>query len=74
MERFPASGEINWTVSDSGTATRAVRDRYAPGAKRIGETDGISIEFDNWRSDHRPSNTHPVIRLNVENRGDNSLM
>jgi phosphomannomutase len=74
MEKFPASGEINRKVKDSGAAIRAIRDRYAPGAKAIDETDGVSLEFDDWRFNLRASNTEPVIRLNVESRHDKVLM
>jgi phosphomannomutase len=74
MEKFPASGEINRKVADSERAIRIIRDRYAPDAKAIDETDGVSLEFDEWRFNLRSSNTEPVIRLNVESRGDKELM
>jgi phosphomannomutase len=74
MEKFPASGEINRKVADSDLAIRTIRDRYAPGAKAIDETDGVSLEFEQWRFNLRSSNTEPVIRLNVESRGDKELM
>lgn len=74
MQRFPASGEINRKVADSALAIRTIRDRYAPDASAIDETDGISLEFDQWRFNLRASNTEPVIRLNVESRADKPLM
>jgi phosphomannomutase len=74
MEKFPASGEINRKVSDAGKAIKVIRDRYAANAARIDETDGVSLEFDEWRFNLRSSNTEPVIRLNVESRGDTKLM
>ena len=74
MERFPASGEINRKVADSALAIQTIRDRYAPDASAIDETDGISLEFDQWRFNLRASNTEPVIRLNVESRADKPLM
>jgi phosphomannomutase len=74
MEKFPASGEINRKVSDAGKAIKVIRDRYAADAKNIDETDGVSLEFDEWRFNLRSSNTEPVIRLNVESRGDATLM
>jgi phosphomannomutase/phosphomannomutase/phosphoglucomutase len=74
MEKFPASGEINRKVADAEKAIKAIRGKYAPGAVRIDETDGIGIEFDEWRFNLRSSNTEPVIRLNVESRGDTPLM
>ncbi len=74
MEKFPASGEINRKVPDAERAIRTIRDRYAPDAKTIDETDGVSLEFADWRFNLRASNTEPVIRLNVESRGDKGLM
>ena len=74
MERFPASGEINRMVADSALTIQTIRDRYAPDAHSIDETDGISLEFDQWRFNLRASNTEPVIRLNVESRADKDLM
>jgi phosphomannomutase len=74
MEKFPASGEINRKVGDAERAIRTIRDRYAADAKNIDETDGVSLEFADWRFNLRSSNTEPVIRLNVESRGDKALM
>ena len=74
MRRFPASGEINREVSDAQAAIAIVKSNYAADAMRIDETDGVSIEFSDWRFNLRASNTEPVIRLNVESRGDESLM
>jgi phosphomannomutase len=74
MEKFPASGEINRKVRDAGKAIEVIRDRYAADAVALDETDGVSLEFDQWRFNLRASNTEPVIRLNVESRGDTALM
>ena len=51
-----------------------VRERYAPGAIAIDETDGLGLEFADWRFNLRLSNTEPVIRLNVETRADATLL
>jgi phosphomannomutase len=72
--RFPASGEINRTLKDPLAALAAVEARYAPGAESVDRTDGLSMEFDRWRFNLRLSNTEPVLRLNVESRGDVALM
>ena len=72
--KFPASGEINRKVADPAAAIQAVRDHYAPGAVAANDVDGISIEFEDWRFNLRGSNTEPVIRLNVESRGDKNLV
>lgn len=74
MARFPASGEINRKVPDPLAAISRIRDLYAADARRVDETDGVGIEFDRWRFNLRASNTEPLIRLNVESRGDRSLM
>ncbi|WP_305044085.1 phosphomannomutase [Geoalkalibacter sp.] len=72
--RFPASGEINRTLKDPLAALAAVEARYAPGAESMDRTDGLSMEFARWRFNLRLSNTEPVLRLNVESRGDVALM
>ena len=74
IARFPTSGEINRTVADAGIAMRTIRDRYESDADFVDTTDGISIEFSDWRFNLRASNTEPVIRLNVESRSDEALM
>ena len=74
MEMFPASGEVNRKVADAVKAIETIREKYAGDALRVDETDGVSIEFAEWRFNLRASNTEPVIRLNVESRGDTPLM
>ena len=74
IRAFPASGEINRRVPDSKATIAAVLGKYQPGARNIDHTDGVSVEFDAWRFNLRSSNTEPLIRLNVESRGDESLM
>jgi phosphomannomutase len=74
MEKFPASGEINREVADPSRAIETVSKLYANDARSVDKTDGISIEYDDWRFNLRASNTEPVIRLNVESRGDEALM
>lgn len=74
IERYPASGEINRRVQDPRAVLARVQSRYESDALRIDETDGVSIEFERWRFNLRLSNTEPLIRLNVESRGDKALM
>jgi phosphomannomutase len=71
---FPTSGEINRKVSDSQALLARVQARYAKGATSIDFTDGLSIEFPQWRFNLRTSNTEPLVRLNVESRGNEALM
>ncbi|MEO8313265.1 MAG: phosphomannomutase [Pseudomonadota bacterium] len=78
MRLFPASGEINRKLDPSTGGTRALLERvqklYEANAKSVDHTDGLSVEFDNWRFNLRGSNTEPLVRLNVESRGDEALM
>jgi len=74
MRLFPTSGEINRRVEDAPSTIAAVLAKYQPGARSVDHTDGVSVEFDRWRFNLRASNTEPLIRLNVESRGDEALM
>jgi phosphomannomutase len=74
MKAFPASGEINRKVGDVKTTIAKIEAIYAPQANEIDKTDGISLDFGRWRFNLRGSNTEPVLRLNVESRGDEALM
>ena len=74
IERFPASGEINRQLINPDAAVQRVFDTYAPHALTILRTDGISMEYADWRFNLRKSNTEPVVRLNVESRGNKALM
>lgn len=74
MRMFPVSGEINLTLSDPSAAIAAVEAKYAPDAVSVDHTDGLSLEYADWRFNLRMSNTEPVVRLNVESRGDQELM
>ncbi len=71
---YPVSGEINREIADPVAALKKVKERYSPGALFIDHTDGISIEYPEWRFNLRMSNTEPLVRLNVEARGDRKLM
>ena len=71
---FPASGEINRKVADARATIQKVEAHYKPGSRSVDYTDGLSIEFDQWRFNLRSSNTEPLIRLNVESRHDVALM
>lgn len=74
MAAYPASGEINSVLSDAKSAIERVRLNYQSDANIIDNTDGVSIEYDDWRFNLRSSNTEPVVRLNVESRNDIDLM
>lgn len=71
---FPASGEINRRLDNAAETIARIRTRYEPEALSVDTTDGISIEYAEWRFNLRTSNTEPVVRLNVESRADAKLM
>ena len=64
----------NITGKDADAALERVTKKYQPLANVVDTTDGLGLEFDDWRFNLRKSNTEPVIRLNVESKGDISLM
>lgn len=70
---FPSSGEINFRLEDPDAAVARIEARYSDGAE-IDRLDGLSLAFDEWRFNLRKSNTEPVLRLNVETRGDRDLL
>ncbi|NCO52801.1 MAG: phosphomannomutase, partial [Deltaproteobacteria bacterium] len=74
MALYPASGEINRALEDPKSAVALIEDRYRPGALAVDRTDGLSLEFADWRFNLRASNTEPVLRLNVESKADEVLM
>ncbi len=74
MRSFPASGEINRKLADPVSSIRSIEGHYRDVALAVDYTDGLSMEFADWRFNLRCSNTEPVVRLNVESRGDERLM
>lgn len=74
MAKFPSPGEINSKVADADETMTRVYDAYKADAIEEDRIDGLSLEFTDWRFNLRKSNTEPVIRLNVETRGDKALM
>lgn len=72
MKAYPCSGEVNSTVASVPDVLLRVEAAYPGG--QVDRIDGLSVEFEDWRFNLRGSNTEPVIRLNVETRGDVELM
>ena len=70
MAAFPCSGEINREIADPDAVMQRVGERYEGEALSVQHVDGLSMEFPEWRFNLRRSNTEPVVRLNVESRGD----
>lgn len=74
MAAYPSPGEINRIVADADAVMAKVLDIYKPNAVEVDFTDGISLDMGQWRFNLRKSNTEPLIRLNLETRGDVELM
>lgn len=74
IDKFPCSGEINRKVDDSKVVIEKLKEIYTAKSGKIDFLDGISVEFAQWRFNVRSSNTEPVIRLNIETRGDKALL
>ena len=74
IQAFPCSGEINFTVSDTDAVIGRISDHYGRANPDVETIDGLSMSFDDWRFNVRASNTEPLLRLNVEARGDAALV
>lgn len=74
MKAFPASGEINREIENPPELLQKIAEKYTDSVLSVDRTDGLSMSFENWRFNVRMSNTEPVVRLNVESRGDEALM
>ncbi|MEX3018137.1 phosphomannomutase CpsG [Kluyvera sp. STS39-E] len=72
--RFPVSGEINLVVDDPATILQNIAAHYRAKDARYDDCDGVSLAFADWRFNLRASNTEPLLRLNVETRGDADLL
>ena len=71
---YPSPGEINRKVSDAEAVIAAVTEKYQDQALVVDTIDGVSMEFPEWRFNLRMSNTEPVIRLNIESRGNKKVL
>ena len=67
---FPSSGEMNFKVANASRAIENVLAAYRADARSLDETDGVSLAFEDWRFNLRRSNTEPLVRLNVEGKGE----
>lgn len=74
IKLFPVSGEINVVVKNPPAVLKHIENEFAALCTNVAHCDGLSMEFDHWRFNLRSSNTEPLLRLNVESRGDEALM
>ena len=72
--RYPTSGEQNFTIADPAAALNMIEAKLGPDAEEISHADGLSLDFGPWRLNLRPSGTEPLVRLNIEARGDAALV
>ena len=72
--KYPSPGEINFKVKDPKTCIEKVFKHYKSSALSSDKTDGVSMEFKEWRFNLRMSNTEPLVRLNLETRADEELL
>ncbi|MCW8827538.1 MAG: phosphomannomutase [Gammaproteobacteria bacterium] len=71
---YPCSGELNYRVADAAATTSHIEAHFQNATHTVDRTDGLSMDFGTWRFNLRSSNTEPLLRLNVEARGDTALM
>lgn len=74
MRAYPCSGEINFRAPDAKRIMKEIEKNFAPDCSYADRLDGINMELGAWRFSLRSSNTEPLLRLNVESRGDENLM
>jgi len=72
-ERYVPSGEINTQVASPAETVLMVRDVYAKHGLEIDEMDGVTVASSNWWFNVRPSNTEPLVRLNVEANSEDEM-
>jgi phosphomannomutase len=73
-EQYFITGEINTPVADVPSKLQEIEERYAAEGGRISHLDGISADFDSWHFNVRPSNTEPLLRLNLEALSEAEMM
>jgi phosphomannomutase len=71
---YPCSGELNFTVDDAKAVQERVAEHFQSANPEVESIDGLGMVFDDWRFNLRASNTEPLLRLNVETRGDKALL
>ena len=74
IAKFPCSGELNYTVADAKSVIESIKQHFNNESAELDFTDGLSMAFADWRFNLRSSNTEPLLRLNVESRGDAGLV
>ena len=65
-EKYFLTGEINTPVADVALKLQELKERYQAEGGKISHLDGVSVDFADWHFNVRPSNTEPLLRLNLE--------
>ena len=65
LRRYSASGELNREIADPGAFISSVEAMH-PDAREVSHLDGLLVRYEDWWFNLRPSNTEPVVRLNLE--------
>ncbi len=73
-ERYFLTGEINTPVADVPLTLQELKERYGGAGGRVSHMDGLSVEFDDWHFNVRPSNTEPLLRLNLEALSESTMV
>ena len=74
MQVYPCSGELNYTVNNLPHVLDTIMQHFQPQSPQLDTTDGISLDFGDWRMNIRASNTEPLLRLNVESKANPALV
>ena len=76
IKAYPSSGELNFhlTTHDAQVIISAIEEKFSAENPAKSMLDGLSLNFGEWRFNLRASNTEPLIRLNIESRGDKDLL
>jgi len=74
LDKFPSSGEINFSISNPQNVIDLVQNHYKNDTKSFNDLDGLSLEFEDWRLNLRKSNTEPLVRLNIESKDNREII
>ena len=74
IDAYPCSGEINTTVKNGEATLMKIKEYFSELNPVVDLTDGVSLDFDSWRTNIRISNTEPLLRLNIETKANPELL
>ena len=74
QKKFPSLGELNFKLQNPEHQIKKLTEYYGQSCSNIDSLDGVSFEFYSWRFNVRLSNNEPLLRLNLESRGDKDFL